>query len=148
MTMPTLTSVSSCAHDGAVADDVPRADRPRRRIFTPDYKLAILAEYDRCTGEGDKGALLRREGLYSSHIVDWRRAREAGTLNSTGSPAAQTRSQAKADSAALAKANRRAERLEAELARTKAALEIMGKAHALLGMLAESADCEPKSKKS
>lgn len=146
--MPTLTSVSSRAHDGPVGDDEPRADRPRRRSYSPDYKLAVLAEYDRCSGDGDKGALLRREGLYSSHIVEWRRAREAGTLNATGSPAARTRSQAKMDSAALARATRRAERLEAELARTKAALEIMGKAHALLGMLAESADCEPKPKKS
>jgi transposase-like protein len=148
MTMPTLTSVSSRAHDGVVADDEPRDDRPRRRSYSPDYKLAILAEYDRCSGDGDKGALLRREGLYSSHIVEWRRAREAGTLNPTGSTAAKSKRQAKTDAAALAKAHRRAERLEAELARTKAALEIMGKAHALLGMLAESADSEPKPKKS
>ena len=146
--MPKLTPLTARAHDGAVADDDPRADRPRRRTYSPDYKLAVLAEYDRCSGEGDKGALLRREGLYSSHITEWRRAREAGTLLPTGSPAAKAVTQAKTDSSALAWANRRAERAEAELARTKAALEIMGKAHALLEMLAESAEPDPKPKKS
>jgi transposase len=146
MTMPTLTSVSGRAHDGRVADEHPRGDRPRRRSFSADYKLAVLADYDRCNGDGDKGALLRHEGLYTSHIVEWRRAREAGTLNPTGSAAERSKSQARNDSAALAKANRRAEHLEAELARTRTALEIMGKAHALLALLAESADSEPKSK--
>lgn len=145
MTMPNLTSVPSRVHDGWVADD-PRGDRPRRRSFTPDYKLAILADYDRCSGDGDKGALLRREGLYTSHIVEWRRAREAGTLSRTGSPGAVMKTNARAEAAALSKASKRIERLESELARTKTALEIMGKAHALLGMLAESADSESKSK--
>ncbi|BBX97796.1 hypothetical protein [Mycobacterium lacus] len=58
----------------------PRADRPRRRNFTPEYKAAIVAEYDALTEPGARGALLRREGLYSSHIVEWRRARDAGAL--------------------------------------------------------------------
>ncbi len=143
MTMPTL---NGRAHDGAVGDDPPR-DRPRRRRFSADYKLTILAEYDRLTGDGDKGALLRREGLYSSHIVEWRRAREAGMLQRTGAAATpgQRRLAGQAN-AALVKANRRAERLEAELAKTRMALEIMGKAHALLEMLAESAEPDPKPK--
>ena len=55
-------------------------DRPRRRTFTAAYKLALLDEYDRCTGDGDKGALLRREGLYSSQVAEWRRARDSGPL--------------------------------------------------------------------
>jgi len=144
MTMPTL---NGRAHDGVVGDD-PLPDRPRRRRFSADYKLAFLAEYDRLTGDGDKGALLRREGLYSSHIVEWRRAREAGMLQRTGtaSPPAQRRPTGEAN-AALAKANRRADRLEAELSKTRMALEIMGKAHALLDMLAESAEPDSKPKK-
>jgi transposase len=81
MTMPNLTER---AHDGAVGDS-PAPDRPQRRRFTADYKLAILADYDRMTANGDKGALLRREGLHTSHIVEWRQAREAGTLHRTGS---------------------------------------------------------------
>jgi len=141
MTMPTLTER---AHDGAVADPT-LPDRPRRRRFNSDYKLAILADYDRLTVAGEKGALLRREGLYSSQIVEWRRARDAGVLHRTGTTTdPPTRH---GTEAGLVKANRRANRAEAELAKTRMALEIMGKAHALLEMLAESADSEPKPTK-
>jgi transposase len=55
--------------------------RPRRRTFTAAYKAAILAECDVATEPGQIGAILRREGLYSSHLVDWRRRREAGGLS-------------------------------------------------------------------
>jgi transposase len=140
MTMPSLTER---AHDGAVGDP-PMPDRPRRRRFTAEYKLAILADYDRLSADGAKGALLRREGLYTSHLVEWRRARDAGLLQRGGGTAASPKPAGEA--AALAKTTRRAERAEAELAKTRMALEIMGKAHALLGMLAESADSEPKPK--
>jgi transposase len=142
MTMPV---VIERAHDDGVDDDASVPDRPRRRRFSPEYKLAILADYDRLSGDGDKGALLRREGLYTSHIVEWRRARDAGILH--GSGATPAKAKPAGDAAALARANRRVERLEAELARTRAALDIMGKAHALLEMLAESADSDPKSNK-
>ena len=142
MTMPTLIER---AHDGAV-DDPPTPDRPTRRRFTADYKLAILAEYDRLSADGAKGALLRREGLYTSHLVEWRRAREAGTLHRTGAASPSAQPTPTSDTAALAKATRRARRAEAELAKTRMALEIMGKAHALLEMLAESADSDSKSK--
>jgi transposase len=144
MTMPTLTDRAH-AHNDAVGDP-PHPDRPLRRRFTADYKLAILAEYDRLTADGSKGALLRREGLHTSHIVEWRRAREAGALHRTGTTAPATKAQRAVDPTALAKATRRAERAEAELAKTKMALDIMGKAHALLEMLAESADSEAKPK--
>jgi transposase len=55
-----------------------RAEQPKRRSLTAEYKLAMVAEYDAATEAGAKGALLRREGLYSSHIIEWRRARDAG----------------------------------------------------------------------
>jgi transposase len=142
MTMPTLTER---AHDGAVGDP-PHSDRPQRRRFTQDYKLAILADYDRMTANGEKGALLRREGLHTSHIVEWRRAREAGALHRTGSSAPTPAPKPTGDPAALAKANRKIERLEAELAKTRMALDIVGKTHALLEILAESADPDTKSK--
>src|SRR5215210_3867610 len=122
MTMPSLTER---AHDEAVGD-APPPDRPRRRRFTADYKLAIVADYERLSADGAKGALLRREGLHTSHIVEWRRAREAGALQRSG--VAGPGSKPATTDAALAKANRRAERAEAELAKTKMALEIMGKA--------------------
>ncbi len=145
MTMPSLTER---AHDVVVGDSQP-PDRHRRRRFDADYKLGILADYDRMSGSGEKGAFLRRKGLYSSQITDWRRAREAGLLHRSGSsevpPASKTLSPA-VTSAALAKETRRADRAEAELAKHKLALEIVGKAHALLATLAESADSEPKAK--
>ena len=56
------------------------SDRPKRRKFTAEYKLRILRELDACTEPGQKGAILRREGLYSSHVSDWRCARELGEL--------------------------------------------------------------------
>jgi transposase len=52
--------------------------KARRRMFTAQYKLDVVAEYDAAAGE--KGAVLRREGLYSSHVIEWRRARDAGAL--------------------------------------------------------------------
>jgi transposase len=55
-------------------------DRPRRRTFTAKYKLKILSELDACSEPGESGAVLRREGLYSSHISEWRKKRAAGEL--------------------------------------------------------------------
>ena len=54
--------------------------RPERRSFTAAYKLRVLAEADACTDPGAVGALLRREGLYSSHLSKWRVQREEGAL--------------------------------------------------------------------
>jgi hypothetical protein len=54
-------------------------ERAHRRTFTARYKLDVLAAYD-AANPGEKGAILRREGLYSSHVVDWRQARDAGVL--------------------------------------------------------------------
>jgi transposase len=143
MTMPTLTMQR--AHDEVMADEAPTLpDKPRRRTFTADYKLSIVEEYDACAGDGDKGALLRREGLYSSHVVEWRKARDAAALSGLDGPRAKKK-QSK-DAVALAKATKKIERLESDLAKHKLALEISGKAHALLEMLAESAQDEQRPK--
>ena len=55
-------------------------ERPQRRHFTAEYRTSILRQADACTRKGELGALLRREGLYSSHLVNWRRQREQGEL--------------------------------------------------------------------
>ena len=55
-------------------------ERPVRRRFTVEYKAKILAEADACTEAGQFGELLRREGLYSSHLTTWRRQRDEGAL--------------------------------------------------------------------
>jgi transposase len=113
-------------------------------VFTAEYKAAILAEYDALAEPGARGALLRREGLYSSHLTEWRRARDAGALAGlTPAPRAAKRSPEQAE---IERLRSRAERAEAELAKTKAALEVVGKAHALLELLSESADTTPRSR--
>ena len=55
--------------------------RPKRRRFTAEYRLRIVKEADRCTQPGDVGRLLRREGLYSSHLTKWREAHRNGALH-------------------------------------------------------------------
>ncbi len=131
MTM-TLADLSS-TDDGGMG---PRADRPKRRTFTAEYKARILAEYD-AADRGERGAILRREGLYSSHIVEWRKAAEAGARTGLG-PSVRDRRDRE-----IEQLRARAERAEAELAKTKAALDLVGKAHALLETLSESAE-QPK----
>ena len=135
MTMTTAAFLTR-AQDGGVGDD-DRMAKPTRRRFTAEYKLAILDEYDHLTDPGAKGALLRREGLYSSHIVEWRRARDVGALKELAPkarPAKRTPEQIEND-----RLRRRNERLENDLAKHKLALEIQGKASELLErLLAES----------
>ncbi len=141
----TMTSASLFvrAHDGVVDEPDPAA-RPRRRSFTAEYKARILAEYDALPlGSEARGALVRREGLYTSHIAEWRKARDAGARQGLNHKPKARRSPERIE---VEKLRRKTERLEAELARTRLALEITGKAHALLELLSESADTEPKSK--
>jgi len=143
MTM-TTASLLARAHDGAVDEPDPAA-RPRRRSFSAEYKARILEEYDAlAVGSEGRGALLRREGLYSSHIAEWRKARHAGALEGLATKGRRTKRSP--EQVELDKLRRKTEGLEAELARTRLALEITGKAHALLEMLSESADSEPRSK--
>jgi transposase len=117
------------------------APRPSRRVFSPEYKLAIVTEYENAPN-GDKGAILRREGLYSSHVIEWTRARDAGVLtDSPTDPAAPSKRPKKsAEQIELEKLRRRNAKLEADLTKTRLALDIMGKAHALLEELSESAE--------
>jgi transposase-like protein len=117
-------------------------------VFSPEYKLAIVTEYENAPN-GEKGAILRREGLYSSHVIEWARARDVGAL--TGGPAdpaaPSRRSKKTAEQLEMEKLRRRNAKLEAELSKTRLALDIMGKAHALLEELSEGAENdEPPTK--
>ena len=143
MTVTEPAGLAARPHDGRVGEEIDPAARPRRRAFTPDYKLAILEEYERLTEPGARGALLRREGLYTSHLVEWRRARDAGALEALARGRRPKRSPEAAEAERLRREN---ERLRRELAKTRAALDIVGKAHALLEVLSESADSDAKSK--
>ena len=120
------------------------APKPKRRSFDAPYKARILAEYEAlATYSAERGSLLRREGLYASHIAEWRNTARRAT------PAALTPSQRQAKTPTdrdLQRARERIATLEAELARTRLALEITGKAHALLELFSESAACAPNPK--
>ena len=122
----------------SVAEGVPDpelVERPRRRRFSAEYKLAILREADACSRPGEVGALLRREGLYSSLLTEWRRQRERGSLQALDRP----RGRPKADprDGQLVALRRRAERAEAELAKARRVIEVQGNVSALLGDLLE-----------
>ena len=114
--------------------------RPSRRSFSAEYKLAIVAEYENAPN-GEKGAVLRREGLYSSHVIEWTRARDAGALAGVAdSRRPEKQPKKSAETAELERLRARNAKLEADLLKTRTALDIMGKAHALLEQLSESAD--------
>ena len=119
------------------------APRPTRRVFNPEYKLAIVAEYENAPN-GQKGAILRREGLYSSHIIEWARARDAGALAGDSAESARPAKRVKktVEQVELEKLRRHNGKLVADLKKTRMALDIMGKAHALLAELSESAENE------
>jgi transposase-like protein len=124
------------------ADDLDA--KPIRRTFTAEFKARILDEYDAAPDAAARGAILRRERLYGSHILDWRKARDAGAaagLVDRRQSAERTRKGTEA--AELARLRRQNTRLENELTKTRTALDIMGKAHALLELLSESADTTP-----
>ena len=121
--------------------DGPRAGRPVRRTFTGAYKLRIVEEYFSLTEHGARGALLRREGLYQSHVEKWQRALVRGTLAATPERASiVSAGPAVVHSAGERRLLAENARLESELARAKAVLEVVGKAHALLEILSESAE--------
>ena len=147
-------STSSDKQPASARDGVDPAPKPSRRAFSPAYKLAMIAAYERAPN-GEKGALLRREGLYSSHIIEWTRARDAGLLGKpgrqtdSGTAAATERPKRKnSEQLELEKLRRQNEKLQADLKKTRMALDIMGKAHALLEELSESVDDQMPPKRS
>jgi transposase len=129
--------------DGRVTDEQP--GRPKRRTFTKAYKARILAAFDALPeGSPERGALLRKERLYHSHIEHWRKQQQNGTLAaSTGKPKADAEAdelaRLRAENKKLKAANAK---LSGELGKTKTALDIAGKAFALLQDISSSADSD------
>ena len=139
------------------SDEAPRAEatqtgrapdpevvaKPTRRQFTAEYRLRVLEEADRCTRPGEVGRLLRREGLYSSHLSAWRKARRNGSLRDL---TPKKRGAKSAESNPLSPKVRQLEakvaRLEKELATAHTILEVQGKVAGLLGFsLNDGKDC-------
>ena len=105
-------------------------EQAKRRKFTAKYKLEILTKADACTAPGEIGELLRREGLYTSHLTYWRKQRKDGALKELG----QSRGRKPTDKrdAQISSLTRRAERAEAELVKARRVIEIQGNVSALL----------------
>jgi transposase-like protein len=119
-------------------------DRPRRRTFTAQDKLRILGDVDRAGGTGGIGAILRREGLYSSALSDWRRQRDAGTLGAlTPSRRGPKPPPPNPLATELASAQRDNIRLRQRLVRAEAIIELQKKVAELLGLPPMASDAEP-----
>ena len=111
-----------------------RAHRPdpevrpkaKRRTFSESYKLEILEEAEACTGKGEVEALLRREGLYSSHLANWRKQRRAGELTKEG--------RSKTDPGSRTRLERENARLRKQLEQAQTVIEVQKKLCDLLGL--------------
>jgi transposase len=105
-------------------------EQAKRRTFTAKYKAEILAKADACTKPGEIGELLRREGLYTSHLTYWRKQRRDGALKELG----QSRGRKPADrrDQEIAQLKHKLERFEAELVKARRVIEIQGNVSALL----------------
>ena len=118
-------------------------ERPTRRRFSAAYKVAILEELDQASEPGSKGAIIRREGLYSSHITEWRRLRALGGLEALG------RSRGPRPAHPLVAENERLRdkvgHLEARLSRAEKVIAVQGNVSALLRELSlEGAEPKPE----
>lgn len=118
--------------------------RPRRRSFTAAYKAALLAELDGCQHPGEIGAILRREGVYSSSVAKWRQQRRDGVLASVkrGPPARIAPAQSAGDDEARALRRENA-KLRRELEAARLAIDIQKKVVALMEIKLTGSDGEP-----
>ena len=138
--LTTQTPTGGRVHAGPMPDpEVP--ERPVRRRFTAEYKLSILREADAATEEGQIGTILRRERLYSSHLVDWRRARERGALDALARPSGRPRPNPL--SKEVERLQRENARLASRLDTAQRIIEIQGKVSELLGIPLTRSDDEP-----
>jgi hypothetical protein len=114
-------------------------EKPTRRRFEAAYKLRLLEEADRCTEAGQLGELLRREGLYSSHLTTWRKQRDAGALQALGAKKRGRRAKRKDSMAAeIERLQRENQRLTERLRQAETIIEVQKKVSEMLGMSAPS----------
>lgn len=137
MVMP---SSSSSTHNGSAGSGMPNpevVEKAQRRIYTAEYKLRILQETDACS-EGQIGAILRREGLYSSHLTTWRRQRQAGQLAAlTDNKRGRKPTLENPLSAEVERLRRENERLSQRLQQAELIIDIQKKASAILNITLE-----------
>ena len=140
-----LRAVSSAVPQNSLEQRLPSPPspevvaKPERRWFSAQYKRQILAEADACTESGQVGALLRREGLYSSHLTDWRRQREQGIMTALESHKRGRKESAPDPSAGeLARTRQALARTESKLKQAEKIIEIQKKVSELLGLQLET----------
>ena len=129
------------AGNGKLGPDPAVLEKPVRRRFTAEYKLRILHEADRSTASGQLGALLRREGLYSSILSTWRQQRDEGTL--VGLTPKRRGRKANPDAPLIAENQRlmrETQRLAAKLRQAETIIEIQKKLSEILGIPLPSSD--------
>ena len=128
------------SQDKAVEAAIPDPEvvvQAERRRFSAKYKLHILEEADRCNGAGELGALLRREGLYSSYLSRWRRQRDQGQLQALASKKRGRKRAAQSQQAQeLAELRQENQHLQFRLAQAETVIEVQKKLSQLLGLTA------------
>jgi transposase len=132
----TVTTQVAPSGDAVRVEEVPDPqvpERAKRRTYSAKYKAEILAEYD-AADRGERGAILRREGLYTSLISEWRKQRDKGALEALG----KTRGRPPADPTERenARLKEQISKLQAELDTSRRVIEVQGKLSALLEQLA------------
>jgi transposase len=108
--------------------------RAKRRRYTAEYKQRILAQADAAKGSGEIGAVLRRNGLYSSHLVKWRREREAGILEGLAPQKRGPKVKVDARAVEFQKLQRENERLADQLRKAEIVIDVQKKVAMLLGL--------------
>lgn len=131
---------SASHNNGSATSGVPNPEvleKAQRRIYTAEYKLRILQETDTCS-EGQIGAILRREGLYSSHLTTWRRQRQAGQLAAlSDNKRGRKPTPANPLSSEVERLRRENERLSQRLQQAELIIDIQKKASAILNITLE-----------
>lgn len=136
MVMPSITASSNGSQSTTLPNPEVR-EKAQRRIYTAEYKLRILQETDNCP-EGQIGAILRREGLYSSHLTTWRRQRQAGQLAALRDDKRGRKAVAANPlSAEVERLQRENQRLTQQLAQAELIIEIQKKVSRLLNITLE-----------
>jgi transposase len=129
---------------GAIAAPDPEVvAKPKRRQFTAEYRLRVLEEADHCSGTGEVGQLLRREGLYSSHLANWRNARDEGVLRGLRSKKRGVKPKASNPlEPKVRELEAKVARLEKDLHKAHIILDVQEKVAGLLGFsLEDGKDC-------
>lgn len=134
-----VTALRPVAENGSMTQE-PRPEAPKRRIITPAQKLQYLTGYEQAIQSNEGGTFLRSNGLYSSQIAEWRKLRDAGVLE--GKQPGQKIGKLSREQTEIARLKRELADREQKLETTQTALDIMGKAHALLEQISKSAESD------